>query len=277
MPSPQSAAELVEQSQDWPSWLSDAGQAALAQTGSFVQNAVVRPAAMPVQMVTGAGQHITLQALALSLPSVFKTQELQVKAQLEARLRAYADGKADPNELLLDPLVRQLYKLVVKAAPKPKPKARGGWFCGLWKPEDEPAPPIIESLEINLRDVAQAVPSTSANGEVSALAVEVDAEVLLVVNKAAALKLALEAQVSCAGGCMQLPNLSAAPLRVQLRSQMIVWWHIKSGVLRGSFMREPRPPQVAICAGAVGVAGHDWLPPEWVSARVSALVEGARA
>eukprot|EP00964_Phaeocystis_antarctica_P008217 scaffold4423_cov67-Phaeocystis_antarctica.AAC.8 len=134
----------------------------------LLMDGLVRPVAMPFQLVGSGARVASLEALAATLPSIAKKAEADVAVLLDTVMRAWTDGSLDADDLLPNDLpLKRVYALELA--------------CAL--PLPPPSQSLVSELSIDLSAVDRAVPQTSKEGVVTRLALDchVDVRVTLAV------------------------------------------------------------------------------------------------
>ena len=182
----------------------------------LLMDGLVRPVAMPFQLVGSGARVASLEALAATLPSIAKKAEADVAVLLDTVMRAWTDGSLDADDLLPNDLpLKRVYALELA--------------CAL--PLPPPSQSLVNELSIDLSAVDRAVPQTSKEGVVTRLALDCHVDVRVT--------LAVPLQARLRGRAVVLPDATAQLRRARVRGELRVWWHVQTGVLRAAFMQRP--------------------------------------
>lgn len=251
---------------------------AAGRGGARAAARAIRPVVMPIQALGSVGRVASVNALALSLPGIASAATPKVIDEIEKALREMHDGIFDVNADL-DESIKSRYKVkVVLPARSGRDSSATDASAGDGAPAPAPATAIsaakqfvhasvaeprsrlsaVQSLRISLSNVSRAVPQkTEDGGDVVVLALEVDADVEVVLHTGAV-------YVQADGKYCWYPTVGCWPRRLHVVGPLRVWWDVRGGVLSAIFLS---PPDVCF-AGATSCTGC--AVPELIS---DALVE----
>lgn len=184
--------------------------------GVMLMEKLVRPVAMPFQLLGSGARVLTLDTMAMTLPTIAKSAEKDVKMIIDTVFRAWTDGSLDANDLIPDDQpIKRCYALELFLASPVPPKSA----------------PLVKELRIDLSNVDRATPQEDDNGVVTKLALDCEADVFL--------DLTWPLQGRYRGKC-GLPDVCAQLQRARVRGPLKVYWHTQTGVLRAAFIRKPK-------------------------------------
>ena len=186
---------------------------------------MVRPVVMPLQTIGRSSRQASIHAVTKSLPGMVRAAAPKLRTALEAKLRAWADGREDVNALLPSDIAS---KCVVRVEIVNSTTKSG---------DGHQAAALFDEMTMNLKDISRAVKAVAASSSSHAGAALLAFDATAVVSarmRAGVVALHAVTRDSCG-----LPLVMVTPHSFDMLASVRVWWDTHSGMLRIAFVGAP--------------------------------------